>query len=81
MITNCVVGGCEWHMHAILNRSNGAFHVNEVQNEHNCGSTNRTNKHKCVTSSLVANEVVGVVEKAQDYPNRHAEFLYGQVWS
>lgn len=68
MITNRGVGGCEWHMQAILNRSNGAFHVNEVQNEHNCGSKNRTNKHKRVTSSLVANEVVGIVEKAKTNP-------------
>ncbi|XP_058192049.1 uncharacterized protein LOC131309427 [Rhododendron vialii] len=55
--------GCEWKVHAILNRTNGVFHIKKCHNEHNCGSTYRTNKHKRVLSRLVANEIAGIVEK------------------
>lgn len=30
---NCVVVGCEWHVHAILNRTNGAFCIKDLQND------------------------------------------------
>ncbi|XP_058217306.1 uncharacterized protein LOC131328374 [Rhododendron vialii] len=59
----CVITGCEWKVHAILNRTNGVFHIKKCHNEHNCGSTYRTNKHKRVSSRLVANEIAGIVEK------------------
>ncbi|XP_058223055.1 uncharacterized protein LOC131332774 [Rhododendron vialii] len=59
----CVSTGCEWKVHAILNRTNGVFHIKKCHNEHNCGSTYRTNKHKRVSSLLVANEIAGIVEK------------------
>ncbi|XP_058189366.1 uncharacterized protein LOC131306952 [Rhododendron vialii] len=59
----CVITGCEWHVHAISNRTNGVFHIKKCHNEHNCGSMYRTNKHKRVSSRLVANEIAGIVEK------------------
>ncbi|KAE9447131.1 hypothetical protein C3L33_20969, partial [Rhododendron williamsianum] len=60
---NCVIEGCKWHGHAILNRTNGVFHIKECHIEHNCGSTYRTNKYKRVSSHLVVNEIAGIVEK------------------
>ncbi|KAG5521600.1 hypothetical protein RHGRI_033980 [Rhododendron griersonianum] len=59
----CVVEGCGWHVHAIINRTNGVFHIKKCHNEHNCGSTYRTNKHKRVSSRLIADEIAGLVEK------------------
>ncbi|KAG5565981.1 hypothetical protein RHGRI_001792 [Rhododendron griersonianum] len=59
----CVIEGCEWHVHAIVNRTNGVFPIKKCHNEHNCGSTYRTNKHKRVSSRLVADEIAGIVEK------------------
>ncbi|KAI8530583.1 hypothetical protein RHMOL_Rhmol11G0070800 [Rhododendron molle] len=61
--TVCVIERCEWHVHAIVNRTNGVFHIKKCHNQHNCGSTYRTNKHKRVSSSLVADEIAGIVEK------------------
>lgn len=60
---HCVVDGCPWYVHAILDRCSTAFRIKELQNEHNCGSTYRTNRHKRLTSGLVASEIVGMVEK------------------
>ncbi|KAG5536254.1 hypothetical protein RHGRI_023886 [Rhododendron griersonianum] len=59
----CVIERCEWHVHAIVNRTSGVFHIKKCHNEHNCGSTYRTNKHKRVSSRLVADEIAGIVEK------------------
>ncbi|KAI8547580.1 hypothetical protein RHMOL_Rhmol07G0207100 [Rhododendron molle] len=59
----CVIERCEWHVHAIVNRTNGVFHIKKCHNQHNCGSTYRTNKYKRVSSSLVADEIAGIVEK------------------
>ncbi|KAI8550162.1 hypothetical protein RHMOL_Rhmol06G0083500 [Rhododendron molle] len=59
----CVIEGCGWHVHAIVNRTNGVFHIKKCHNVHNCGSTYRTNKHKRVSSRLVAAEIAGIVEK------------------
>ncbi|XP_058180007.1 uncharacterized protein LOC131298540 [Rhododendron vialii] len=58
-----VIMGCEWHVHAILNRTNGVFHIKKCHNEHNCGSTYQTNKYKRVSSRLVANEIAKIVKK------------------
>ncbi|KAG5540307.1 hypothetical protein RHGRI_020517 [Rhododendron griersonianum] len=59
----CVIERCEWHVHAIVNRTNGVFHIKKCHNEHNYGSTYQTNKHKRVSSHLVADEIAGIVEK------------------
>ncbi|KAI8571875.1 hypothetical protein RHMOL_Rhmol01G0153800 [Rhododendron molle] len=59
----CVIERCGWQVHAIVNRTNGVFQIKKCHNEHNCGSTYRTNKHKRVSSRLIANEIVGIVEK------------------
>lgn len=48
--------------HAILNRTNGEFRIKELVNEHRCGSTYRTNRHKRVTSTLVENEITSIVQ-------------------
>ncbi|KAG5531881.1 hypothetical protein RHGRI_026479 [Rhododendron griersonianum] len=57
----CSISSCGWRVHAILDRSNKEFRIKELVNEHGCGSTYRTNKHKRVTSSLVASEVTSLV--------------------
>ncbi|KAI8563707.1 hypothetical protein RHMOL_Rhmol03G0130000 [Rhododendron molle] len=59
----CVIERCEWHVHAIVNRTNGVFRIKKCHNQHNCGSTYRTNKYKRVSSSLVADEIAEIVEK------------------
>ncbi|KAI8562466.1 hypothetical protein RHMOL_Rhmol03G0039100 [Rhododendron molle] len=59
----CSISSCGWRVHAILDRSNKEFRIKELVNEHGCGSTYRTNKHKRVTSSLVASEVTSMVRK------------------
>ncbi|KAI8550983.1 hypothetical protein RHMOL_Rhmol06G0149200 [Rhododendron molle] len=58
-----VIERCEWHVHAIVNRTNGVFHIKKCHDQHNCGSMYRTNKHKRMSSSLVADEIAGIVEK------------------
>ncbi|KAI8546673.1 hypothetical protein RHMOL_Rhmol07G0137800 [Rhododendron molle] len=59
----CSISSCGWCVHAILDRSSKQFWIKKLVNEHGCGSTYRTNKHKRVTSSLVASEVTSMVLK------------------
>ncbi|KAI8561132.1 hypothetical protein RHMOL_Rhmol04G0313600 [Rhododendron molle] len=59
----CSISSCGWCVHAILDRSSKQFWIKKLVNEHGCGSTYRTNKHKRVTSSLVASEVTSMVQK------------------
>lgn len=58
----CSIATCGWRVHAILNRTNGEFRIKDLVNEHRCGSTYRTNRHKRVTSTLVANEITSIVQ-------------------
>ncbi|KAI8558887.1 hypothetical protein RHMOL_Rhmol04G0131000 [Rhododendron molle] len=59
----CSISSCGWRVHTILDRSNKEFRIKELVNEHGCGSTYRMNKHKRVTSSLVASEVTSMIRK------------------
>ncbi|KAH7844462.1 hypothetical protein Vadar_028276 [Vaccinium darrowii] len=67
----CKFGKCEWRVHAILDRSSGEFVIKDLLNEHRCGSTYRRNKHKRVTSSLVASEIASMVNQNNNTSPMH----------
>lgn len=67
----CKFEKCEWRVHAILDRSSGEFVIKDLLNEHRCGSTYRRNKHKRVTSSLVASEIASMVNQNNNTSPMH----------
>ncbi|KAH7832841.1 hypothetical protein Vadar_000543 [Vaccinium darrowii] len=67
----CKFERCEWRVHAILDRSSREFVIKDLLNEHRCGSTYRRNKHKRVTSSLVASEIASMVNQNNNTSPMH----------